>query len=1071
MNALTPSSIRRLALVLLALAALAALAAPAARADAFGELGRVGAFEGAGVDFHYPDDLAVDPSDNSAFVVDAPGAEGPGPGVASFRIQKFSSALAKVAEASVATPAEGNFTYQFVTATAVDPVLHRLYVLVSRFHFGERTCARIVAFSTEGTGTLPNAPDVPEAEVATGVHESVYYSFPAPGQTGALFGCQGLAVDPATHDLIVLGGTTKETRNVLQRIHAEPGPHGEYASGTLTGNLPATVGSSYTGVAVGPDSTIYLITNLVPAAISGNLSGKPGVVSFSPAFTEPHVLFESPTSAVAPPTQAPRLIGGQEGVSDFGPQLAASPEAGDPLVYATETNRQEEFFSEPAVEGNYQIIGRSALDGSQRVLFGGGTETLCRLGSAHIALAAGSGGVLYALDEGSSRVVEENEEEIHQNSAYGFDLVKFGPGGSHCPDPRTSFTVGSSDAEEVTLHKGSEATFEASTAELQGAAPKGLEWNFGDRPPAPAAPELPRYEAGESAEEKAEKEKEEKEELAVYRHHVEEWQGRIERESDFAVTEASHRYLATGTYTVGLDMSVVGTLLGEAEGLPSSSTVRIPRVTKTVHVVPATPLAAFTPSSASPLAGSSVTFDATASEDPAGGACTQTGGCEPTHTLKKYIWDFGDGTPVEETTSPRIEHVFENTSGAPLERTVSLTVESEEGATSAATTRQLSVGLEPVLEVERSGPGEVTSSPTGIDCGEDLCSAGFDGGQTVTLTATPSAHHRFAGWSGGGADPGTCTGATTPCEVTMDESRTLTATFATIEHRLTVDVSGSGAGEVTSDPASISCTGGTCEAELDEPTLVTLTAGESGHSYFAGWSGDCSGTAPTCEVTMDQARSVGAIFTAIAAPVAKNEAPGSPTETGVELKGSVDNKGAPGETECSFEVTKASDPTFSAPIAEPACDTPKVGGEGPRAVTATVTGLTADTNYLYRVKAVSAGGESVASPAQAFTTAAKPAPTCATDPALCPPSGGGGEAGGPGSPGSGSSPGSGAPGGGGGSRPEGHGGTKPSPLARCRKLHGKARARCIRRAHRAKHRSTASSRPLGVGVLLALGRW
>ncbi|HEY2772678.1 MAG TPA: M12 family metallo-peptidase [Candidatus Binatia bacterium] len=53
------------------------------------------------------------------------------------------------------------------------------------------------------------------------------------------------------------------------------------------------------------------------------------------------------------------------------------------------------------------------------------------------------------------------------------------------------------------------------------------------------------------------------------------------------------------------------------------------------------------------------------------------------------------------------------------------------------------------LRVDKSGSGggAVTSSPAGIDCGS-ACRSYFNGGSTVTLTATPDAFSRFAGWSG-----------------------------------------------------------------------------------------------------------------------------------------------------------------------------------------------------------------------------------------------------------------------------------------------------------------------------------
>src|SRR5437016_381023 len=57
---------------------------------------------------------------------------------------------------------------------------------------------------------------------------------------------------------------------------------------------------------------------------------------------------------------------------------------------------------------------------------------------------------------------------------------------------------------------------------------------------------------------------------------------------------------------------------------------------------------------------------------------------------------------------------------------------------------------------EGTGNGTVTSNPPGIDCGAN-CSASYDGGTVVTLTATSAPDSTFEGWTGGG-----CSG-TGPC--------------------------------------------------------------------------------------------------------------------------------------------------------------------------------------------------------------------------------------------------------------------------------------------------------------------
>jgi hypothetical protein len=78
--------------------------------------------------------------------------------------------------------------------------------------------------------------------------------------------------------------------------------------------------------------------------------------------------------------------------------------------------------------------------------------------------------------------------------------------------------------------------------------------------------------------------------------------------------------------------------------------------------------------------------------------------------------------------------------------------------------------------------------------------------------------------------------------------------------RFALTVATVGGGIVTSDPAGIVC-GDDCTEELDEPTSVTLTVLPGANAAFVGWSGDgCEGSAPSCTVTMSQARTITATF-------------------------------------------------------------------------------------------------------------------------------------------------------------------------------------------------------------------
>jgi uncharacterized repeat protein (TIGR01451 family) len=76
---------------------------------------------------------------------------------------------------------------------------------------------------------------------------------------------------------------------------------------------------------------------------------------------------------------------------------------------------------------------------------------------------------------------------------------------------------------------------------------------------------------------------------------------------------------------------------------------------------------------------------------------------------------------------------------------------------------------------------------------------------------------------------------------------------------LSVFKGGAGSATVTSSPAGLNC-GPVCTALFPNGTSVTLTEAPSSTSRFAGWSGDCSGTATTCVLSMTADRSVTATF-------------------------------------------------------------------------------------------------------------------------------------------------------------------------------------------------------------------
>ena len=218
---------------------------------------------------------------------------------------------------------------------------------------------------------------------------------------------------------------------------------------------------------------------------------------------------------------------------------------------------------------------------------------------------------------------------------------------------------------------------------------------------------------------------------------------------------------------------------------------------------------------------------------------------------------FSSGTQVTLTASPSANSSFEGWTGACSGTSSNCIVTLSANQQVTATFADASA---PVLSVSSAGTGTgtITSSPSGINCPTN-CSASFSAGTQVTLTEAPAANSTFAGWTGGG-----CSGTSSSCKVTLTANQTVTATFDITQSApwLTVILGvGTGSGTVSSNPGGISCQP-TCSASFSTGTLVTLTATPAANSYFAGWGGACSGTSPTCNVTLSANQLVAATFNA-----------------------------------------------------------------------------------------------------------------------------------------------------------------------------------------------------------------
>ena len=159
------------------------------------------------------------------------------------------------------------------------------------------------------------------------------------------------------------------------------------------------------------------------------------------------------------------------------------------------------------------------------------------------------------------------------------------------------------------------------------------------------------------------------------------------------------------------------------------------------------------------------------------------------------------------------------------------------------------------LEVEVTGEGSGNVGCKANGGPVEGCEASFEEGTQVTVIAEPEAGSELLEWQG---DCDSTTG--NECEVEMNEAKTVEAVFGLEGFELEVETTGAGDGvvecEVDFGPTE------PCQQSGTYPygSEVTLYAEAEEGSEFSEWTGDCSGTEPTCELTVEAALSVTADF-------------------------------------------------------------------------------------------------------------------------------------------------------------------------------------------------------------------
>jgi hypothetical protein len=465
---------------------------------------------------------------------------GEGPITRHFRLQKFAASGGKysaVAAASVIeeaptltvaakkpTEAEVGFAESFgvaialgaqhgralvVEGVAVDPGLKRLYALVADLRLpalaidnvaGESplfenqalpVAATLYAFSTQPEGTT-----LKPAVGATPVLTSPATLGAQSGQSGqALLEPAGITVDPATHEVIVLGhvdeaGTAQDRIEnakdhfALQRIRPDGTLGARYVDRTnFFAKEPAPELRPHSPIVVGPEhaESVYVGYQQGLVQIPYNFESAESPKAF---FTPP------PSSIVGEWIKAP-LAAGAPGVkgSLVGGALTVSPEG---TVFSAATIHLEEK------EGSEfeAVMGLSGADGSVLGWTGGQSQNpeakaseryLCVIEplfySPFAPVAAGSGGNVFVL--APAYLFDRELNSPSEITLYGPPsapaVIELGPGGSGCPTAKSRegllARVKGEPLGEHPVKGGEQVTF---STELLQADSLRVDWDFGD---------------------------------------------------------------------------------------------------------------------------------------------------------------------------------------------------------------------------------------------------------------------------------------------------------------------------------------------------------------------------------------------------------------------------------------------------------------------------------------------------------------------------------------------------------------------------------------------------------------
>ncbi len=470
----TPSLRRRL-LLALAGAALLLLGATsaAARAESYGELGHFGKGAGTGPgQFHIPTEkgethaFGVDLTDNSVYVGDEP-TEG------EYRIQKLSATGTFLASVSFkpANPIG-------LEGVAVDPAKERIYVLAVALRGNtvssdraKRGAETLYAFKTKQSGgKLESAVSGTSKEDEEGVlANSTTLEMESEVQGHALLEPNGIAVDPSTHDVIIMGSEDQEAkpeeselRVALQRV-SENGVLGpRYVDKTDCFGGEGSAECKEAGPGKEPNS---------PAV---SQTGRVYVDSLDQIWEIPSDFTSSmpPKSIVQFNSLVERLVEFPiDPAAAEGGDLSLVPEgASEGTIYT-----YAQIAQEKAEKLSYKYPGALAF---KYVEHGANPTEVTELGWTGGQSAASGGGKCTLGFEPTPSVVAGKEHDLFVLNPAAPNVVEFGPGGGGCPKATASVPSATFEGQAVTeVAAGDKVTFSSTVSQANALS---VEWNFGD---------------------------------------------------------------------------------------------------------------------------------------------------------------------------------------------------------------------------------------------------------------------------------------------------------------------------------------------------------------------------------------------------------------------------------------------------------------------------------------------------------------------------------------------------------------------------------------------------------------